>query len=807
MTSAPRERRRPSRLLLLPGRFRERLLLAMATLVVGSQLIAGYALTETVRADNLEKAARDLEVGRRVFTSVLESRSTELLESVRVLSADFGFKSAVATRDTATISTVLENHGARIGADLVLLLDNPGTLIAATRDFGGELGSVPFPRLHLAAQRDGEATAVAVIGERMVQLVAVPVRAPVPIAWVMMGFEVDLPLATEMAALTGLEVSFAGAGAGAGAGEAEGGQWLLVSTLGSGERGLLRANLPEIGGRGGAAPFYTTRGDYLTVVVNLPVAAPDRGVAVLQMPGAMIMAAYTTLQRQFLVILLVTLALALLVGAAFANGISKPIGRLTNAASSIRSGDYETRVEVRGGGEIALLADAINDMQDGIAARERQIRHQASHDELTGLPNRRFVEAELEVRLRSGTSFALLLLSINGFRGINDALGYDVGDQVLCTLADRLRSIMRRDTAIARMGGDEFLVVIEEADLAAVLRRAAEIRPELGRSIDVDGSPVAISVSLGAVASPEHGTDVNRLLRRADIALGAAKGGREGIRAYVPGQDEQHLRELQLIRDLVVAIELRALTMVYQPKVRAGSGTVEQVEALVRWEHPELGFVPPDEFVFLAERAGLIGSLTAAVLDMVLHDLMSWRRAGLSLVVCVNLSAQDLMDADLPRRIRRELARRGLNGADLIAEITESALLLDPDLAVTVLEDLRSSGIQLAVDDFGTGYSSLTQLRRLPVSELKIDKSFVIDLEHSEDDRLIVQSTISLGHSLGLSVVAEGLESAGAWRLLEGFGCDRLQGYYIARPMPAAELAGWLEGWRPDDVKAQVTAA
>ncbi|HSG88723.1 MAG TPA: EAL domain-containing protein [Pseudomonadales bacterium] len=797
VTGAGSERRFFKRL--VPGRFRERLLLAMVTLVVGSQLIAGYALSETVREDSFAKASKDLDIGRRIFARVLESRSTDLLESVRVLSADFGFKSAVATRDTATIGTVLENHGARIGADLVLLLDNPGTLIAASRSVDDALGSRPFPRLHLAAQRMGEATAVGIVGDRLVQLVAVPVRAPVPIAWVMMGFNIDGALAEEMRELTGLEVSFAGA-----SGD---GRWRLVSTLDADVSAALVEALPEITARGGVRPFEALDGRFLSVLVDLPVVAPDRGLAVLQMPSSEIAAAYSRLQGQFLVVLMLTLALALVVGLAFANGISRPIQRLIDAAQDIRAGNYGNRVEVRGGGEIGLLAVAINGMQEGIAERETQIRFQATHDELTGLPNRRFVEEDIGARLAAGRHFALLLLSINGFRSINDALGYDVGDRVLCGLADRLRASMRRDTQIARIGGDEFLIVIEDVDAGAALRRAGEIRAQLGQTIEVDGSPVAMSVSLGVVASPEHGDDANRLLRRADIALGAAKTDRAGIRAYVPGQDEQHLRELQLMRDLVGAIETRSLSMRYQPKVTAGGGEVEQVEALVRWEHPEFGFVPPDEFVFLAERSGLVRGLTSVVLEMVLDDLAAWRQRGLELVVCVNLSARDLADVALPGRVRAALAARGLSGRDLVLEITESALLEDPDRAVQVLDELRRADIDLSVDDFGTGYSSLAQLRRLPVSELKIDKSFVLALEDSEGDRVIVQSTIALGHALGLTVVAEGVETAAAWRLLEAFDCDRLQGYYIARPMVAEALLDWLDAWQPGEVKAQVAAA
>jgi diguanylate cyclase (GGDEF)-like protein len=778
----------------MPRGFRERLLLALVVLVVGPQLIGGYAVLETVREDSLEKASADLEVGRRVFSRMLESRTGELLESVRVLAADFGFKSAVGTRDTATITSALDNHAARIGADLIILVDNAGERIAATRGLGSR-SQAAFPGLRAGAQRRGEATAVAVVGDQLVQLVAVPVRAPVPIAWAMMGFRVDQALAGEMSELTGLEVSFVA--------RDEDGE-ALVSTLDAPDRAQLSATIDEpIGG----VPFYGPDGRYLTALVELPMMAPARGVAALQMPAESITSAYRTLQLQFLVILLLAAGLSLVVGIVFAGGISRPVARLIAASRRIREGDYTPRVEVRSGGELALLADALNDMSAGIAEREERIRHQASHDDLTGLPNRRYIEQEIERRLQEGRRFALLLLSVDGFRAINDALGYDTGDRVLRMLADRLRTTMRPDTLIARIGGDEFLVVMEEASADQALRRAGEVRPALCEIMEVEGSPVAVGLSIGVVATPEHGRDTDRLLRRADIALGRAKREAGPIRVYEPGEDEQHLRELRLLRDLRVALDQGGLSIRYQPKVRTRDARVDQVEALVRWQHPELGAIGPDEFVFLAERSGLVQRLTASVVAMALDDLAAWRAAGRDLMVCINLSAHDLADPRLPEMLQHELERRSLCGRDLVLEITESALLEDPEGAVQVLEALRALGIDLAVDDFGTGYSSLAQLRRLPVTELKIDKSFVLELEHSRDDRLIVRSTIALGHALGLSVVAEGLESAASWALLESYQCDRVQGFHLARPMLADELDVWLDAWRPDAAKAAVAAS
>lgn len=783
---------------LWPERFRERLLIAMVALVAGTQLVIAVAALGTVREDGLERAGQELEVARRVFTRLFERRARDLLESTRVLTADFGFKAAVASRDTPTIATALENQGARIGADLVILLDNGGQLIAATRNVDLPRDQALFPGLQQRAQRLGEATSVVVIDERVLQLVAVPVRAPLPIAWALMGFEVDEVLARELAELTSLDVSFVGV-----AGD---GAPVAVSTLDASTLATVLGEHATLPAAPASTPAFMVDGSLLTTVVELPVAPPMAVSVLLQMSEASVFAAARRLEAQFVVILVLTLAAALVIGLALARGIARPLQRVVAVADRIRRGDYGQRVAVRSGGEIARLADAVNAMQEGIAEREARIRQQGLEDALTGLANRRFVEAALDDRLEREETFALLLVNLDGFRAVNDSLGHDVGDALLRCTADRLTASARPDTAIARIGGDEFVIVVEGADTEAALRRAAALRPALCEPVDIDGSPVAVSATIGVVASPEHGRDANRLLRRAGIALAQAREARVGVLACPTGADEAHLRELRLIRDLVGAIQAGALHVVYQPKVDVADGCVRQAEALVRWQHPELGFVSPEEFIFLAERSGQIRALTQLVIGRVLDDTVAWRAAGLTVAPCINLSAHDLADAGLAESVREALATRGLEGAGLGVEITESAVLEDESVAVANLEALRELGLEIAVDDYGTGYSALSQIRRLPITHLKVDKSFVMEIEEKEDDRVIVRSTIALGHALGLAVVAEGLETIGAWRLLDEYGCDQLQGYHIARPMELDAFVAWARAWDPSAALADVEA-
>ncbi|MFC3283712.1 putative bifunctional diguanylate cyclase/phosphodiesterase [Litchfieldella rifensis] len=507
-----------------------------------------------------------------------------------------------------------------------------------------------------------------------------------------------------------------------------------------------------------------------------------------------LLAAYRELQWQLPTIFVVNLAVATLVAVLSIRTISRSLGIMADTVRRIGRGHRFSRLEVPRKGELGLLADALMTMQEDIARREATLLHQSRHDLLTGLSNRTLAQADIERDIATGRPFTLLRLAIDDFRRINDTFGYALGDRVLITLAERLAKLPSPVVDAYRLGGDEFLLRLDiPACPEAWLK---DLHQRLSQPIDTHDSPIRPALSLGEVRFPEHGDSPHLLLRRADIALAMARHSHQRHQLYLEGQDERHLRQLTLIRDLHDAVSQQQLTVVYQPKVRTDSGEVVQFEALMRWQHPTLGFIPPDEFITLAERSGNIHLLSQWMIDAVGKQLQSWGRQGHTLRVAVNLSAADVMDESLPDRLLQMQAEYRLTPDQLGLEVTESAIMKDPALATRVLGELRHAGMTVAVDDFGAGYSSLAQLKRLPVQELKIDKSFILRLEDHSDDEVIVRSTIELGHNLGLKVVAEGVDTPQGRELLQRLGCDYLQGYLISRPLPADQVLDWLDDYR-----------
>jgi diguanylate cyclase len=420
---------------------------------------------------------------------------------------------------------------------------------------------------------------------------------------------------------------------------------------------------------------------------------------------------------------------------------------------------------------------------------------EADHDELTNLLNRRGFFARLRARIGDGDAlpFAVLVLDLDGFKEINDTLGHGAGDALLAQIGPRLRSALRETDTLARLGGDEFAIL---TDGACTVQGSAElgrrIRASLVAPIEVAGLALQVRASIGVAHFPEHGPSAEELVRRADIAMYQAKHSKSGVAVYAAADDPRTRHGLQLASDLERGIRAGQLVVHYQPKADLSSGSVTGVEALVRWQHPDRGLLAPDTFVPIAERNGLIRELTLEVVRIALAQQARWRGEGIDLSLAVNLSIANLLDTDLPFEIAELLARQRGRAEGLRFEITESYLVTDPTLIHSNLQRLCDQGIRLALDDFGTGYSSFTHLRRLPIDELKIDRSFIEDLDREPDDAVIVRSTIDLAHSLSLSVVAEGVETEAVWNQLRELGCDQAQGYYLSAPLPAHSLTGWL---------------
>jgi diguanylate cyclase (GGDEF)-like protein/PAS domain S-box-containing protein len=420
------------------------------------------------------------------------------------------------------------------------------------------------------------------------------------------------------------------------------------------------------------------------------------------------------------------------------------------------------------------------------------LAHQANHDALTGLPNRVLLNKRLLEAIEHGQPFALCILDLDGFKEINDTLGHDAGDLLLREIAGRLTRGIRPGDLVARLGGDEFALLLHSVEGSIATRVAEQLTGLLAHGFEVGGQRLDVRASVGIALQPTHGQDPATLLRRADMAMYVAKRSQMSCVVFAPELDEDSAERLTLLSELREAIETDQLVLYFQPKQDLSRGLVTGAEALVRWQRPDKGLIPPDRFVPLAEQTGLIGPLTDWVLREAVRQAYVWQRRQPDLRVAVNLSMRNLLDPNLADKVARLLEEWP---AQLDVEITESALMADPERALATLSALSDVGLRIAIDDFGTGYSSLAYLKRLPVDVLKIDRSFVRDLRANTNDRIIVRSTIDLAHNLGLRVVAEGVEDAVAAEVLREFGCDEIQGFYLSQPVPAREFEHWLADW------------
>jgi diguanylate cyclase (GGDEF)-like protein len=723
----------------------------------------------------------ELGVGAKIFKSTLEERAQMLSKSLRILALDFAFRETAASGDVPTINSALANIGNRVETEVVMLVDLQGNVTAGTK---GRLAGkrFPFAALLAEAQEHGEASETISLANKPYQLVIVPVLAPRTIAWLCAGFEINEKVLSDVHNLSSLDVSLWSSTAG------------LISTLPPEEKNDLAALLPR--NRSMEKTARLGNAEYATLLQPLPTGDNSRVSVLLQRNLAEARKPFVTLEEQIFALSLVMLLAAVVAAVIFSRSVSRPLRVLAEGAGRVERGDYISPIVVEQKDEIGHLATAFNQMQAAIGAREEQIIHQATHDALTGLPNRTLFLDRLSQAIanskRSGESVGMIMMDVDRFKEINDTLGHAFGDQLLIEIGRRLSHKIRQNDTVARLGGDEFAIKFT----APTARHATEVAARVGTAFDapfvLGDVSIDVNASLGIALYQMHADDADTLMKRADIAMYDAKKNHTRFAFYEPGRDEHSLRRLALMMELRQAVARDELELYFQPKIEVTRERAVHVEALVRWNHARHGLMRPDEFIPLAEQSGNIGLITKWVVRRAIAQCAEWNRAGLDLAVAVNLSALDLFDTELPTFISGLLSEAGLPPSRLVLEITESAIMKDTAYALKILRDLKRRGVVLAIDDFGTGYSSLAHLKRLPVDELKIDKSFVQNLtESATDDLVIVRSTIELGHNMGLIVIAEGVETLESWDILKRLGCDMAQGYFMSPPLPAAQFREW----------------
>ena len=482
------------------------------------------------------------------------------------------------------------------------------------------------------------------------------------------------------------------------------------------------------------------------------------------------------------------------------DGIPEGVVEVLLPEGAIAGKIERSTLELLGAGALllVLVATALLVLRSRLLARDRALLR----DPLTGLANRSALRREA-ARVIAGVDTAanhraaLLMLDLDGFKTINDTLGHPAGDELLGQVARALRSVVDPTDLVARLGGDEFAITLARvADADDAVAAVSRILGALRRAeYQVKGIELSVDASIGVAMIPAHGTDVDRLLQHADVAMYEAKRGRTGVAVYDPGSDPHDVTRLGLLVELRRAIAADELVLHFQPQLDLGTRRMQGVEALVRWQHPTRGLLPPSEFIAVAENTGLMKPLTEWVLRHAFEQAAAWRAAGMSVPIAVNISPRSLLDRDLPVTVLRYLAEASLPAHLLELEVTETAIMTDPNRAADVLRNLAALGLRVSIDDFGVGYTSLAYLKTLPVHALKIDQCFVAGMLHSEADLAIAETIINLGHKLGLEVLAEGIEDRLVLNRLTRLGCDSGQGYFIARPMPAGELAAWQSAW------------
>ena len=731
------------------------------------------AVSATNRGNAEHEVQRQLDVGASVFSRLLESNRRQLTQAAQAVAADYGFREAVSSRDTDTLVSVLENSGQRIGAAMVVLTSLNGDVIAAS-GLHVKAGT-PFP---LSPVKSGvpaksgriagdSATSLMVDNGRIYQLVTVSVRSPLPVAWIAMGFELDAKAARELADITGLAVTLS---------VNSGGHWTdVVSTMPA----------------GGARPS-----DVVARRIEMSKWGNAEVVAVLSRSLADARAPFERLTKVLFLIAAVSLIASALAAFWLARNITRPLQDLTQAVDQMRAGTYDGTLSVQRSDELGVLAEGLQLMQTAVQSRDQSIRRLAYEDSLTGLMNRTAFSAALGRVLKeaAGAPIAVAVINLDRFRRINEHLGYSVGDAVLIKMAARLAAVPSIESAVARFAADQFAAFTQLRNAASLQAWGTSLFMALADPVFVEAQPIDITATLGLALAADGANSPDELMRCADLALEHARLEKRALAVYEDALKPAARDQLSLLGELRHAVEHDELRLFFQPKIELKTGRVTGAEVLLRWQHPTRGLLFPADFIPFAEKTGFIRRLTRWTLDHAIAQGALWQQAGNALGLAVNISADDVGDVRLDSRIASMLTRHQLPPALLTLELTESGFIEDPTRALRVLDSVAALGVSLSIDDFGTGYSSLSHLARMPVHEVKIDRSFVQGLDSDPEFAPVVRAAIDMGHGLGLKVVAEGIETEEAAVRLRKFGCDIAQGYWYAKPMPLAAFETWLAG-------------
>jgi len=764
----------------------------VATLIV-VQVTTALLVYQVARQELIKEGQLQLQVAASAFVRQLDDVSTRVADSVNLLALDYALRSSFAQRDEATLLSALRNHGRRVGASQMFAIDVDGTVQADTRGDYAQGAGFPFADLTDHAL-ERPASAVVALQKGASWMVVVPVFAPDLIGFIAAVIPVDDQLLARLQAQSTLpkQVELASL--------SRDGQWTLLAH-GNGAA-VMVANVLPARARLLTQPKTIDLGGREYVVQGIWLDRSERSAPVAALLGYSVDEAlrpYRSVALAWGVLSLFGLLAGLLGAWLIARGVSQPIERLAVSARRIAAGDSaladEGAVDAASGrDELGQLASAFATMAGSIREREARILYQAGHDQVTGLANRAAAEAVIDraLAVQPDAPAVLLMVGLGHLPEIIKTLGHEVCDRVMRQAGERLRDPVRGGS-MARATDGQFSVFLPQANRQAAVATAFHIVEALSEPYREADLTLDLAPAVGIALAPAHGTQAGVLLRRAEVALIATMGSEDPVAVYDPATDPHRPERLSLMADLREAIARdEGIELHFQPKLNLRTGFIDSAEALVRWRHPTQGMVPPATFVPLAEESGNIRRLTRWVLANGIAQAGRWQESGHALHLSLNVSARDLDDGELPRRVAELLAIHGVKPGGVVLEITESAIMGKPDAAIAVLRRLAEQGVDLAIDDFGVGQSSFAYLRRLPVRELKIDRTFVTRLGSAREDQLIVRSIVELGHHLGYRVTAEGVDDPAALAFLADIGCDHAQGYLIARPLGVAAFDAFL---------------
>ena len=770
--------------------FGAKIFISFFVLLFSLQSVTSWLVYQASFHEVKNRVDQQLEVANRLFLQEFTNRRQYLKGIVEVLAKDWAFRKAVGASNIATVKDVIDSYSRRINADLAIYADNNDTLFASTLDISEEDKKRVENFLF-----DDQSDNIFSIGAYHFILVASEVRSPHPRGWLAMGFRVDDQLAAYFKNITQLETSFIQ--------DRDGEYHVVATTLNESDAAFTVDAFAKLDHSQRFSPHYIDESRDVVQSAGLVLDnSSNMELIALQQVSIKanidrLMSWWKDLMLLFAVALFVLGVIALLT----ARSVTHPIRALLNVAREIGSGNYDVDIDSKLVGvartdEIGALSREFGAMQRAVAVRENEIRYRAEYSALTGLQNRDHFLEQLALAFDSGPNktYGVFVINLNRFRDVNDTLGHHIGDHLLRQVAERLRENYPA-SYLSHMGADQFAIVEAQPTLSALREKSHFLCQLLEPAFELEDIQLSISFAMGMSVFPMHSHDPATLLRFAEVAMFNSKKISNDLVTYDSSQDRHSVRRLSLLGELPNAIENKQFILNYQPTLECTSEQlmVSKVECLVRWKHPSFGFVPPDEFIPMAEQTGSITKLTHWVLESAAKQCANWLERGWSISVAVNISAIDLFKGDLQNVVPGLLDKYNIPANLFILEITESAIVEDIDSAIKVLKKLKTLGIRLSIDDYGTGYSSLAQLKHLPVDELKIDKSFVLDLPHSQDDATIVRSTIELGHLMGLKVIAEGVENVESLEFLQNYDCDFAQGYFISKPINSDLLDDWFE--------------